>query len=485
MLKRQLSNNSLNLVANNELSATYAGYKLYYLLEKDLFSIFKTKSNRKKWIVLNISLVWIKMWLRIIKHKFHPKVNEKLRLINNSVIFCPTIENNLNSMLPLALELKNRKIKCVFIVSASSRNLWERYSEIKSSFPTICLSEIPSFWTKTADHVLSSWRNDIRLLSERLMDHKYSYLLRKYFLFYGLFKAEKFLALSEGFRNTIANSLPACIIAPRPKRFNPLTILMSAKLEGVPRIFVSHTTWFSKMRDMFDLYDLECFDAAIVYTEQCANEIHKRNSDIAVHVSGWPHSQVNAESIICHTSNIMNGLVVGYPAGRDYDYLNNISNALNNTGVKLLVKGHPPGGDREKLINAVKDYAFVQVHDHKEISLNSFLSNIHILICGKSNVGVEAASAGIPVISCYSDSEKNIEKYRIRSVESKDVSLWDVKSLAELNALILKLNKSTDKDIFHFSQRQKAKYALKIKRYDPVKAVDFIINNILQNKSIF
>jgi len=427
-------------------STYYCGHKILHLVEKDLHKYFIKKILKDEPRFTFRQELGDK--LRSLKRYFFPEHSPGKPLSRNSsfwnkgeILFVPRIENNLNSMIPIANGFAQFGSAVRFLLPGKARG-WQQLRNINPSIRQTIIEDYSCVLNPVALKLLNSFRHEIKIFFKGRTDLSFRqkrYLVKNAYEF-----ARKFIATSELFMAEIKLRRPSVFLTSRPKRLHPLSYIVAANVFNIPTVYVAHTTWFKKRDFVGRMYDLKSFTAAIAYTESCKRMMLENAPDLKVIVSGWPSIDGSALSAQKGLSDeVSKGwpLRVGYAAGKDYNVLRELATLGEIEGVKLLVKGHPPGGDVSFFVNAVgqEHMRNLVLWDHKEIGFKDFLSTIDVLICGKSNAGLEAAGFGIPVIGFYTFNEKMTNRYIKRIVEAPGIALWRVANIEELIRLVREL----------------------------------------------
>ncbi|WP_420349567.1 hypothetical protein [Pelagibius sp.] len=456
-------------IDRNALRARYNGQLVYDLLEKDIVFALENQILTNKWH----RVLWGCLPHRI-KRLLRRKSTSRRTMtsIHGKVLFVASIENNLNSMLPAARALKARGIEACFLVKAAFMRTIARSKKDVQGLRFVGFDDIPILPSESVKAALRIWNQDLQVICSVLADSGYTRTQCFAFTTFARRMAEAHLGATEWLVYQFQATAPLCVVAPRPKSRLVVAPVIAARAAGIETIFMAHTSWFRELGDLFKLYDLSCFDSAIVYSNLCAADVRRRNSDTSIYVSGWP--QLSQEPPF---SNERHGsLIVGYPCNRQYDFLQDLAKVVNEVGGCFLVKGHPPGNDKEHIARHLESFNNVVLWDHNEISLREFFASIDVLVCGKSNVGVEASSLGVPTISLYTDAEEAVTQVRRRSVEARDVALWSVSDLTELRDLLSRIAHQSRASLAIYAKQQAEKCETIFPKYDSALVADFIID---------
>lgn len=262
----------------------------------------------------------------------------------------------------------------------------------------------------------------------------------------------------EMIRRWIRQSRPSGFVANRPKGILPLCYLLAGHLEGVPNVFISHSIVRSLKAFRPAFYDLSLFDVAIVPSHKCRQIALSLNPDLKVIVSGWPEG--SEQAIDCEAMKAGKSLKVGYAAGYDYEQLRRVTHAAMAAEVDLVVKGRPPGGDQDSLDKAVSMPGNIRVKAlaHEQQDLPAFLSEIDLLICGRSNVGFLAAAKGIPVVIYCSDEERRKACAGDDGLRVSDIALSQADQFDDLVEHLKQVKQLDSNSITDLCSRQKNHY---------------------------
>ena len=382
------------------------------------------------------------------------------------IVLLPSIDNHVRHMEGLAGELAKRGKACSYLIKIGSA--------FRNKLSGI-IHEVPSCHHVSAmgERILVQYCREYR----RIKFSCGAGFLRRLYLFF-LIKDEvrRFLATIEAARSEMSRNRPCCLISGRPKNVHPLAFLVAAKLEGVKTFFLSHTTWFEYAHDKPDLYDLRCFDAAFLYSTLCEKSVRSRNSKISIKVNGIAGGGGKRDVALFKD---VGRLRIGYPAGKDYENIKHISEVTDVLGCSLFIKGHPPSGDKLRLLEEVQSRCYeVVVYDHNEIKLLDFIQSVDVILCGKSNVGLEAAQLGVPVVYYLCPNEKLIFRRRKRALEASNVALFQCSDSEELLSTLSFLCSFDNTDFQRLRSSQANAYDELMPVYNVVAMVDFLLEEL-------
>lgn len=453
----------------DSLKASYGEFLFVDLIEKPLIDLAQ---NRDKLSIYNFLLHSALNFFRRLSQNWQRPRRGLTELFSERVIFVVSIENNLNSMLPVLRDMQSRGISCTILTSSSFKKVLAKSTK---SIRGIDIVVIETMYSSVCTEVVlpEGWQADLKVITQSMKSAGYTVFEIACFEYKARQIAREQIAAIESLVALFVRAKPRSILAPRPKGITAIAGIMASQVAGVETIFMPHTTWFKDVADHLQLFDLSCFDSSVVYSKACAKAVLPGNHRLEVLISGWPRHDK-----FCYrgkTKKTSRALAVAFPCSRQYEFMRQIAIAVTSVGAEFLVKGHPPGDDERELKESLGDIGNVKVWSHNEVSLEYFLSQADIIICGKSNVGVEAATMGIPVISLYSDRENQVTQVRRRAMESKDIALWSVESIFELKSLIESKMDSTKDDLEYFSKKQLDLVNKEFPSYTPGKITDFVL----------
>lgn len=423
---------------------SYCGWQLSLLIEYSARKAFRASSKMPMLKLLRRTGALLKKRRRLLGQLSSTATNPPLWGAGDAV-FMPSIENHLKHMCPLSVAVEENKVNVAWLLREEGTTF-----DALQGLSLYYLYPGRVAWTQAEQLVFVDFLKLIRGLVFSLD----LTLLAKFYL-YLILQREVFetIAVMKATLNEIMLRRPRLFIAGRPKNVHPLAVVAVAKSLGVPTFFLSHTSWFEYARDKPQLYDLSCFDHALVFSSRCKFFINQKNNSISVKVCGLP----SIGRLSCKRRE--GDLVVGFPAGKDYSNIREISAATDVEGIRLLIKGHPPTGDKLQLKAAVAGRATaVAVFEHSELPLPEFLAQVDLLICGKSNVAFEAAQMSVPVISYMCSHERGVSELRKRSIEPPDVAVFTCESESDVKALLEKLKYLSDDELDSLRQQQRCKF---------------------------
>lgn len=208
-------------------------------------------------------------------------------------------------------------------------------------------------------------------------------------------------------RSWIKRAIPGRVVVSQPKE-EPLYYSLAGRLEGVPTVIVPHGVL--RGGDVFRpaFYDLGLFDIGLVRSHRCAEVAHSLNPSMRTIVTGFsglgfgsePRWAPGSPGVAEEPDQEPCGGTsqVGMAADKDLQDVTDVAAAAVRAGVTLLVKGRPPGGDGERLKEALGAYGAAKALPHEAITLDAFLTSVAGVVCTRSNVAFHAAARGVPVI---------------------------------------------------------------------------------------
>lgn len=487
--KKNCSSNLSSIKLNNEWNnffqtldakceEKYLGIKILHLIERDLqnywLNLAETKLGwRRAFCLAELILPYqlnrrIKLYLRHISERYLQKKNQETKLEDlgwseAAWVFVPTVENNLNVMLPLAKELKSNHEDVVFVVPAEAWR-WPKYKALSEMFKVTSLTIYDVNQNKKINQVLLKFQSE--LMSALESEKSCPEVIKKKLKEEANSAARKMLYAVDSVNRYCQKFPPSALIAGRPKRIFPLAFLLAAKANSVNTIFMSHTAWFKKMDFLGKLYDLSLFDAAICLSNDCKKEIVKNSKCHNVLASGFPATNYKENGADEIKNLVGETNYVGYLAPSNLDRVSEILGVISRNANCFRLKTHPPGGDKKQIESMfIENGNIPRVFDHNEISLMEFFSNIDFALVAGSTAGFEAAMTGVPVISYSFDYDLAYLEHMSPTISPSDISVYFAESEEELDNVIKSVTLMNKKEIAKLGLEQKRLFSLRFPEY--------------------
>lgn len=455
----------------------YLGIKILHLIERDLQSYWLNLAEKKSgWrkafsLFELISPYQLSGHIKLYLHRIRKKIcknDQKMDLedlgwAEAAWVFVPTVENNLNVMIPLAKELQFNHEEVVFVVPEEAWK-WPKYKALSQDFKINSLTICDINKDQELNQVIRNFQSEFMIAIES--EKSVPCAIKKKLTGEAVGAARKMLYAINSVNSYCQKSPPKAVITGRPKRIFPLAFLLASNANRVKTIFMSHTVWFKKMDFLGKLYDLSLFDAAICLSNDCKREIVRNSKCHNVIASGFPDLSYKEKGADKVKKSSGETNVIGYLASSNLDRVSEISNVLSRNANSIRIKTHPPGGDKKQIEGMFVGYENIpKVFDHNEISLMKFMSDVDFVLVAGSTAGFEAAMAGVPVISYSFDYDIAYLEHMSPIISPSDISVYFAEHEEDLDNVIKSVTLMKKQEIAELGLEQKRRFSLRFPEY--------------------
>jgi len=456
------------------------GIKLALVVEKDLKVVALSGVECNKGRREKASLLWwvlrgakkVAYLLFSVRRKCFPGV------FDGAFVFVPHIENNLNSMVPLANELRTQGRKVTIVVPGSVRVYVKVKKVLASGIRVIFEPPVKTTGGDVEiDRVCHAFKKEINDFF--YLDKGFERGIANELAIKGMETARLILYRTKDTQKVWRNSCPMAVLTARPKRVQQLPFLLAARNLAISRVYVPHTLWLKNAKELYRLYDLSLFSHSLAFSKKCAEEMKSSNPGVKTLVCGFPNNLGDKRSGD-HCWSPEGSLRVGYAAGKDGKVINELRGVIEMPGIEFVVKTHPPGDNARDLAVQIDDDLLksVKIKDHTEICLQSFFQEIDLLIGGRTNAGMEAAQFGVPVAGFYSRLEVERNQFMRHLIQAPDVAFFRCSEFHDLQRLVKSFRDLPSDQKRVFGERQRRQYLAHLSSWDRVKVCEALLSSL-------